>query len=92
MIEARLSQNLGSALALATERVALPVEAMHRVISGRWLGPLGAIAEPVRSAHDTLMTAGYESVRLGAAAVGYGVDQMITVDPETAGSVQAFVN
>ncbi|MEA3511225.1 MAG: hypothetical protein U9R51_07300, partial [Actinomycetota bacterium] len=41
---------------------------------------------------DTLMTAGYESVRLGAAAVGYGVDQMITVDPETAGSVQAFVN
>jgi len=92
MIEGRPSHNIGSALALATERVALPVESMHRVISGRWLGVLGAVGDPVRRTHDTLLTAAYESVRFGADAVGYGLDDVIAVESGLGDSVQAFVN
>jgi len=92
MIDARPSQNVGSALALATERVAAPVEAMHRVIAGRWFGPLGAVGEPIRKAHDTAVTAAYRSVRLSADAVGFGLDQLITIEPSRADPVRAFVN
>ncbi len=92
MIEVRPAQNVGSALAFATERVAVPVEAMHRVIAGRWFGPLGAIGGPVRKVHDALATVTYASVRLGADAVGFGLDELITVEPGTADLIQAFVN
>ena len=85
-------QNLGSALAFVTERVATPVEAMHRVIAGSWLGPLGAIGEPVRTVNDVLTSVAYGSVRLGADAVGLGLDELVTVDRGAADSVQAFVN
>ncbi len=92
MIEVRPAQNVGSALTFVTERVAAPVEAMHRVIAGRWFGPFGAIGAPVRKAHDALTTATYESVRLGVAAVGIGLDELITFESGTVDSVQAFVN
>jgi hypothetical protein len=92
MIDARPSQNIGSALALATERIVAPVEAMHRVIAGRWLGPLGAIGGPVRRAHDTTVTTVFGSVRFGADAVGCGLDELITIESDTADSIQAFVN
>jgi pimeloyl-ACP methyl ester carboxylesterase len=45
-----------------------------------------------RKAHDALATAAYGSVRLGADTVGFGLDALVTVEPGTAHSVQAFVN
>ena len=92
MTENQPTQNLGSALAFATERVATPVEAMHRVIAGSWLGPLGAMGAPVRKINDTLTTMAYGSVRLGADVVGLGLDELLTVDRGAVDSVQAFVN
>jgi pimeloyl-ACP methyl ester carboxylesterase len=88
----RPTQNLGSALAFATDRVAAPVEAMHRVIAGRWLGPLGVMGAPIREINDTMTTVAYGSVRLGAEAVGHGLDELLTVDRGAVDSVQAFVN
>ncbi len=92
MIEIRPAHNVGSALVLATERVAAPVEAMHRVIAGRWFGPLGAVGEPIRKAHDTAVTAAYRIVHLSADAVGLGLDELITIEPSRADPVRAFVN
>jgi pimeloyl-ACP methyl ester carboxylesterase len=92
MIEVRPAQNLGSALALATERIVAPVEGMHRAISGRWFGPLGAVGAPVRKAHDAIVSVVYGSVRLGGDAVGIALGDRITVDASTADSVQAFMN
>ncbi|MEN8233592.1 MAG: alpha/beta hydrolase [Actinomycetota bacterium] len=83
---------IGSALAIAAERIAAPVEGMHRVITGRWFGPLGAVGAPVRKAHDAISGAAYGLVRLGGSAVGIGLDRGITVEQGRADSVQAFVN
>jgi len=90
--EIQPAQNLGSALAFAADRVATPVEAMHRVIAGSWLDPLGPVGAPVRNVNDALTTMAYGSVRFGADAVGFGVDELVTVGPGVADSVQAFVN
>ena len=92
MTEIQPTQNLGSALAFATQRVAAPVEAMHRVIAGNWIGPLGPIGAPVRKVNDTLTSVAYGTVRFGVEAVGFGVDELIRVDPGTVDSIQAFVN
>ncbi len=92
MIQVQPVPNVGSALAFAAERVALPVETMHQVIAGHWFGPLGAVGAPVRKLNDILMTAAYGSVRLGADAVGVGLDELITIDRGVSDQVQAFVN
>lgn len=83
---------IGSALAFATERLVAPIEGMHRVIAGRWFGPLGAVGAPVRKVHDAISSAAYASVRLGGAGVGIGLDVGATFESDTTESVQAFVN
>jgi len=83
---------VGSALALATERIVAPVEGMHRSIAGRWFGPLGAAGAPVRAAQGVIARAVYGSVRLGGQALGAGLDEAVTVDGRTSDSVRAFVN
>ncbi len=72
--------------------MATPVEAMHRVIAGSWLDSLGSIGAPVRKINDTLTTVAYGSVRLGVDVVGFGLDELVTVDRGAVDSVQAFVN
>ncbi|MEA3502860.1 MAG: hypothetical protein U9R47_08810 [Actinomycetota bacterium] len=92
MIEVQPARGVGSAVALATERIVEPVEGMHRVIAGRWFGPLGVLGAPIHRAHGAIASAVYGSIRLGGDTVGVGLDKMITVEPGTADSIQAFVN
>ncbi|MFV9672104.1 MAG: lipase family alpha/beta hydrolase [Acidimicrobiia bacterium] len=92
MIEARPAQNVGSAVAFAVDRVVAPVEAMHRVIAGNWFDPFGPAGAPIRKAHAVMARLAYGSVRLGADVAGFGFDQLSTVEPGTADSIQAFVN
>ena len=47
---------------------------------------------PIREINDTMTTVAYGSVRLGAEAVGHGLDELLAVDREAVDSVQAFVN
>jgi pimeloyl-ACP methyl ester carboxylesterase len=84
--------SLGSAVALATERVVKPVEGMHRAISGRWFGTIGPVGEPVRLAHDAISSVVYTSIRIGGTALGIGLDMGMTVNQRSADSIQAFVN
>ncbi|MEA2023257.1 MAG: hypothetical protein U9N79_03080 [Actinomycetota bacterium] len=83
---------IGSTLAFATERLVAPVEGMHRVIAGRWFGPLGPVAAPIRRVHDAVASAVYGSVRLGAGVVGDGINEHISVESGTADPIQAFTN
>ncbi|MEN8114565.1 MAG: hypothetical protein ABFS21_09265, partial [Actinomycetota bacterium] len=83
---------IGSALAYVTERIVSPVEGMHRVIAGRWFGPLGAVGAPVRKAYDGVSSAVYGSVRLGGKVMGVGLDRGITVEQSKTDAAQAFVN
>lgn len=84
--------SLGSALALATERIVAPVEGMHRAISGRWFSALDPVARPVRWAHHLISDLVYGSIRVGGSAVGVGLDARGNVAEQTTDSVQAIVN
>jgi hypothetical protein len=84
--------SLGSTVALALERIVEPVEGMQRAIAGGWLAALGPVGRPVRLAHDAVARVVYGSIRLGAAAVGVGLDTVGAVETRTAESVQALVN
>lgn len=84
--------SLGSALALATERIVAPVEGMHRAISGRWFRVLDPVARPVRWAHHTISDVVYGSIRLGGTAAGRALDARGNVAEHTTDSVQAVVN
>jgi|GEM_PF-7040078 len=83
---------LGSAVALATERIVTPVEGMHRAIARPWLAALGPLGRPVQAAHNAVSRMVYGSIRLGAAAVGVGLDASESVDSELAPAALAFVN
>jgi pimeloyl-ACP methyl ester carboxylesterase len=84
--------SLGSALALATERIVAPVEGMHRAISGRWFTVFDPIARPARWVHHAISDVVYGSIRLGGTAVGMGVDARGNATAPTTDSVQAVVN
>ena len=92
MTETQQAQNLGSVLALATERIVAPVEGMHHAIAGRWFRPTDTISEPVRLAHDVIANVAYGSIRLGAKAAGVGLNRGVAIESSKADSVQAFVN
>jgi pimeloyl-ACP methyl ester carboxylesterase len=66
--------SIGRALALATERIVAPVEAMHGAISGWWFDAVGPVGAPVRMAHDTVARTVYGSIRLAGMAAGWGLD------------------
>lgn len=83
--------SLGSVIALATDRLVEPVEAMHRAITGRWFAAFGASTGPVRTIHDALAGTVYGSVRIGGAAVGLSLDHA-RADGGTADAAHAFVN
>lgn len=84
--------SLGEAVAIAVDRIAAPVEGMHRVISGRWFSLLRPIAAPVEVVHDAVRTKVYGSIRGGGALVGLGLDQWIDPASRTADVAQAITS
>ena len=65
---------VANSIALATQRVVAPVQGMHRAVSARWFGVVGAAALPARMAHDTISNVVYESIRVGGAVAGMVLD------------------
>lgn len=84
--------SLGSAVSLAAERIVKPVEGMHRAIAKPWFAAVGVLGKPVHVAHEAISRVVYGSIRVGAAAVGIGLDVRTSADPSAAGGVRAFVN
>ena len=66
-------RGLGDLVALTTERIATPVEGVHRAMLGRWLRMGGRRVEPGRRVVDGITAAMYDSVRLGGAVVGSAI-------------------
>ncbi len=73
-------KGVGDLFALATERVTVPVEGMHRAIADRWFGVAGPHGEPMRRGYQAFTAGIYRSVRLAAsvlgAVVGVGADAL----------------
>jgi pimeloyl-ACP methyl ester carboxylesterase len=84
--------SVGSIVTLAAERIARPVEGMHRAIARPWFAALGAVGRPVRVAHDMISRVVYGSIRIGAEAVGVGLDARVAPDSVSADPARAFVN
>ncbi len=84
--------SVGSMVTLAAERIVKPVEGMHRAIAAPWFAALGAVGAPVRVAHDLISRVVYGSIRIGAAAVGVGLDTRVAPDSSSADPLRAFVN
>ncbi|MEX1287261.1 MAG: hypothetical protein AB1Z57_04905 [Acidimicrobiia bacterium] len=82
---------LGSAVAIAADRLTRPVEGMHRAISHRWFSALGPVAAPIRLAHDAIADTVYASIRVAGTAVGIGLDLGVRLEEEAADGLRAFV-
>ena len=63
-------RDLGDLLALATERLTLPVEGIHDAIADRWFRLAGPAAAPAQRAYRAATAGIYRSVRLAGAALG----------------------
>ena len=83
---------VGSAVAITMERIATPVERMHRAISQRWFSAIGPAAKPVALVHNGVTRSVYTSVRFAAAIGGAGVDRLVNVRPVVADRTQAVIN
>ncbi|MDH3261438.1 MAG: GPI inositol-deacylase [Acidimicrobiia bacterium] len=66
-------RGLGDLIVLATERLTVPVEGMHRAIADRWFGLAGPRAAPIRQAYQAFAGGIYGSVRLTGSALGAAV-------------------
>jgi len=84
--------SMGSAITLAVERIIDPVEGMHQAIAGKWFSAVGPPGRPVRAVHDKTTHAVYQSVRVGAAAVGGLLDVAVKPKPALTERVQAYAN
>lgn len=89
--ESRVHMSLGSAVAIAAERIVKPVEGMHRAIAKPWFAALGPVGGPVRSLHNVVSSIVYGSIRAGAAAVGGAIDLSSAVDSSSPGATEAVV-
>lgn len=79
--------SLGTAVSLAVNRIIDPVEGMHRAIATPWLAALGT---PVRAISESFLRTVYGSVRLGAAALGAGVDAFVDDESRVAAAGRAI--
>ena len=61
---------VGDVVAMATDRVATPVEGMHRAIIGRWMSLGGQAIDPGRRAVDRLIGSAYDGIRSSGSAIG----------------------
>jgi hypothetical protein len=83
---------VGSATALAIDRIVTPVAKMHRNISGRWFSAVGPLGRPIRPAHDAVSTTVYESIRLGGYLAGLAIDRATNDRPALNARTQAVAN
>lgn len=83
---------IGSVLALGVERIIAPVEGIHSLIARRWLGRLGPVGRQVGPPYEAAIRFVYGSVRLGTAAVGAGLDRVLTVEPSTLDALRSWTN
>jgi pimeloyl-ACP methyl ester carboxylesterase len=83
---------VGSAAAIAIERIVAPIERMHRSISQRWFLAIGPAARPVASVHNAVARSVYISIQFAAAIGGAGVDRVVDVRPAVADRTQAVIN
>lgn len=84
--------SIGSAVALAAERILDPIEGMHAGISNSWFRAIGPVGEPVRFATVGITAGVYRSLRLGAVVVGLGLDARVPRDSPAADTAAAFVS
>ncbi len=63
-------RGLGDLVSLATERLARPVEDMHRVIADRWFDVAGPQVAPLRRRYHAFTAGIYASVRMAGAVLG----------------------
>jgi pimeloyl-ACP methyl ester carboxylesterase len=83
---------IGNAFALGVERIIEPVEGMHTVIADRWLGAMGRAGRRARHPYTAMIRLVYDSVRLGATAVGVGIDSLVSVAPPARNAIQGWTN
>ena len=83
---------VGNSITLATQRVVDPVQGMHRVISDRWFGAVGAAAMPARRAHDVVSNVVYGSIRVGGAIAGHILGSRMSDASAASESAQSVVN
>lgn len=83
---------IGSAFALGVERIVDPVEGMHSAIAGFWFDAIGPIGGHVQRPYQTVTRLVYGSVRLGASALGAGMDRVLSVESSTHDAVQGWTN
>lgn len=83
---------IGSALALGIERIIEPVEGMHTAIAGSWFDAIRPVGRRVRRPYEAMTRLVYGTVRLGVAAVGAGLDRVLSVEPSTLDAVQSWAN
>ncbi len=66
-------RGLGDLIAITTDRLATPVEGMHRAIADRWFSLAGPKAEPARRMYDRLAASTYKTIRMGGSAAGASI-------------------
>jgi pimeloyl-ACP methyl ester carboxylesterase len=83
---------IGSALALGVERLIAPVEGIHTVVVRRWMRRLGPLGRRVGPAYEAAAGLVYGSIRIGTAAVGAGLDRVVSVQPSTMEAIRSWTN
>lgn len=84
---------LARSVALGLERVARPVESMHRTIASRWFRAVGPIGRPVQVGHDAVVDLVYTSIRVGARGISGALDASRREEPGAAPvTARAWVN
>jgi pimeloyl-ACP methyl ester carboxylesterase len=83
---------IGSALALGVERIIAPVEDIHAVIARRWLGRLGPVGRRLIRPYEGTTRFVYGSIRVGTAAVGAGLDRVLSVEAATLDGLRSWTN
>ncbi len=83
---------IGSALALGVERLMAPVEGIHTAIARRWMRRLGPLGSRVGGPYEAATRLVYGSIRIGTAAVGAGLDRVVSVQPSTMDALRSWTN
>lgn len=83
---------IGNAFALGVERIIEPVEGMHTILARRWFDAAGPRSSRVKGPYEAMTRLVYDSVRLGASAMGAGMDRALTVAPSFNEAAQSWTN
>lgn len=84
--------SLGNSVAMAVQRVLVPIEDMHLAVSRPWFAAAGPPGKTVRRIHDVVSMGAYGSVRLGATAFGVAIDHRVPTDAPVSLKGRSIVN